>query len=161
MLLIILWLIQDFLTVLSGGGMEMPGLFMLGLVYKILFDETSDSNLWAIWGAFAGGILWDLRWLGIPGFFTLGNIIVVLIVIQFWGAMPPQGRTSGMGFFVFILIEVSQILPPLIPVLILGGRVWNFFFMQQIYSLPVILITMSLYLRRLKNENASKGLGIL
>ncbi|MBQ7196798.1 MAG: hypothetical protein IJS40_05260 [Synergistaceae bacterium] len=153
MLLVILWLIQDFLTVLSGGGMQIPGLFMLGIVYKLLFDDNSDGSLWAIWSAFAGGILWDLRWVGIPGFFTLGNVVVILIVIQVWGAIPPQGRTGGTGLLIFILLEVSQLIPPMLPVLILGGYTgWNFFLFQQVYSLPAILVTMYLYLKRIRSN---------
>lgn len=152
MLLIVLWLIQDFLTVFVGGGMQIPGLFMLGLVYKLFFDETSDDNLWAIWSAFAGGILWDLRWVGVPGFFTLSNVIVVMIVIQVWGAIPPQGRIeSRTAILVFVLMEISQLIPPMLPVLILGGNAgWTFFLSQQVYSLPAILATMYLYLQRMK-----------
>ena len=155
MLLVILWLIQDFLTVFSGGGMQIPGLFMLGIAYKLLLDEKSDDRLWAIWSAFTGGILWDLRWIGIPGFFTLGNVLVVLIIIQIWGAIPPQGRTGGTFFLLFVLMEISQLLPPLLPVLILGGSIgWNFFMIQQGYSLPAILLTMYLYLKKEKAKNS-------
>ena len=153
MQLVILWLIQDLLTVLTGGGMQIPGLFMLGLVYRLLVDEGSEDSLWAIWSAFAAGILWDLRWVGIPGFFTLGYVIVVMIVIQVWGAIPPQGRASGTSLIVFTLLEVSQMLPPLLPVLILGGSAgWNFFIMQQVYSLPAILLCMYIYLRHVKSS---------
>ena len=154
MLLVILWLIQDLLTVFVGGGMQIPGLFMLGIVYKLLFDEGIDDSLWAIWAAFAGGILWDLRWVGIPGFFTLAHVIVVLIVIQVWGIIPPQGRISGNGFIiVFLLLEASQLIPPTLPILILGGNTgWSFFLMQQAYSLPAILFTMYIYLKRVKDS---------
>ncbi len=153
MILVILWLIQDFLTVLSGGGMQIPGLFMLGIVYRLLFNDDSDVNLWAIWSAFAGGILWDLRWIGIPGFFTLGNVIVVLILVQVWGSIPPQGRTGGMFLLVFILMEISQLIPPMLPVLILGGNTgWSFFLLQQFYSLPAIGFSMYLYSKRLRNS---------
>ena len=153
MLLVILWLIQDFLTVLTGGGMQIPGLFMLGLTYRLLVDESSEDSLWAIWTAFSAGILWDLRWVGIPGFFTLGYVIVVMITIQTWRAIPPQGRASGNSIIVFTLMEISQMLPPLLPVLILGGSAgWNFFLMQQVYSLPAILFCMYIYLRHVRNN---------
>ena len=153
MLLVILWLIQDFLTVLSGGGMQIPGLFMLGIVYKLFFDDSSDGNLWAIWSAFAGGILWDIRWIGIPGFFTLGYVVVVLIVIQVWGIIPPQGRVSGSSLLVFFLLECSQLIPPMLPVLILGGNTgWGYFLMQQVYSLPAILLTMYIYLQKARDN---------
>ena len=154
MTLIILWLIQDLLTVFTGGGMQIPGLFMLGVVFRLLFSDNNndDGNLWAIWSAFAGGILWDLRWVGIPGFFTLGYVVVVLIVIQVWGIIPPQGRVSGTGFLVFILLECSQLIPPLLPVLILGGNTGGgYFLMQQVYSLPAILFTMHIYFQKVRD----------
>lgn len=157
MLLIILWLVQDLFTVFTGGGMQIPGLFMLGLVYRLLTDEDSEASLWAIWTAFTGGILWDLRWVGIPGFFTLGYVIVIMIVIQVWGAIPPQGRASGTSLLVFALMEISQLIPPMLPVLILGGSMgWNFFLMQQVYSLPAILFCMYIYLRRIRNNNLQR-----
>jgi rod shape-determining protein MreD len=156
MMLIILWLIQDFLTVFAGGGMQIPALFMLGLVYKLLIDEGSEDSLWAIWSAFAGGILWDLRWVGIPGFFTLGYVIVVLIVIQVWGMIPPQGRISGTGILVFTLLEVSQLLPPMLPVMILGSlggaNGLGVLLMRQVYSFPAILLCMYLYFQHVRNN---------
>lgn len=155
MTLVILWLIQDLLTVFTGGGMQIPGLFMLGVVYRLLFSDNNndDGNLWAIWSAFAGGILWDIRWIGIPGFFTLGYVVVVLIVIQVWGIIPPQGRVSGSSLLVFILLECSQLIPPMLPVLILGGNTgWGYFLMQQVYSLPAILLTMYIYLQKARNN---------
>ncbi|MBQ7560265.1 MAG: hypothetical protein IJS99_00325 [Synergistaceae bacterium] len=152
MLLITLWLLQDLLTVFSGGGMQIPGLFMLGIVYKLLLDKNDEDGLWAIWSAFAGGILWDLRWVGIPGFFTLGYVAAVMIVIQVWAFIPPQGRVSGSGLLIFALLEVSQLLPPMLPVLILGGSTGgNFFIWQQVYSLPAILLTQYIYSQRVKD----------
>ncbi|MDY6399547.1 MAG: hypothetical protein SPL10_03405 [Synergistales bacterium] len=155
MLLVILWLIQDFFTVLCGGSMQIPGLFIMGIIYKILFaDDNADGNLWAIWSAFAGGILWDLRWIGIPGFFTLGNVIVVLIVIQIWGALPPHGRKTGTGFLVFVLFELSQLVPPLLPVLILGGDSgWSLYLLRQAYAFPIVLLTIYFYLKNLNKLN--------
>lgn len=153
MLLITLWLLQDLLTVFSGGGMQIPGLFMLGVVYKLLLDKNDEDGLWAVWSAFAGGILWDLRWVGIPGFFTLGYIAAVMIVIQVWALIPPQGRASGSSLLIFALLEISQLLPPMLPVLILGGSTGgNFFIMQQIYSLPAILLTLHIYSRKVKDS---------
>ena len=159
MRLVILWLIQDFLTVFSGGGMQIPSIYMLGLIYSLLVEDDKEntapdmSKLWGIWASFCGGILWDLRWVGIPGFYTVGYVIVVMTVIQVWSMIPPQGRASGNTLIVFMLLEISQLLPPLLPVLILGGSIgWNFFLMQQVYSLPAILITMYIYLRKVRSK---------
>ena len=154
MIIVILWLIQDLLTVFTGGGMQIPGLFILGVVCKLLLDdENGDGNLWGIWTAFAGGILWDLRWIGIPGFFTLGYVIVVLIVIQVWGMIPPQGRVSGTSVIVFVLLECSQLIPPMLPVLILGGNTGGGYFLtQQVWALPAILLTMYIYLKTVRDR---------
>ena len=160
MQLVLLWLLQDLLTVFSGGGMQIPGLFILGLVYKLLIEidnKESDFSLWAIWEAFAGGIIWDLRWIGIPGFFTLGYVAVVMCVIQVWVMIPPQGKTSGISFIVFALMEISQLIPPLLPVFILGGSAgWEFFLTQQIYSLPAILFTMYIYNIHVKKSQKNR-----
>ena len=154
MMLVMLWLLQDMFTVFTGGGMQVPGIFVLGLTYRMLTAGEDEDSLWGIWSAFAGGILWDLRWIGIPGFFTLGYVAAILIVIQVWGMIPPQGRASGMGMVVFALFEVSQLLPPMLPVLILGGTAgWGFFLVQQAYSLPAILLCMYIYLRRVRKQN--------
>ncbi len=152
MLLVLLWLVQDLLTVFTGGRMQIPEIFLLGLVYKLLIDENDDGS-WAIWSAFTGGVLWDLRWIGIPGFFTLGYVTVVLSVIQIWSAIPPQGRDSGTRLIVFVLMEISQVIPPMIPVLFLGGVIgWKFFFQQQIYALPAIIFCMFAYIRHNKRN---------
>ena len=158
MILVMLWLIQDLLTVFSGGGMQVPGLFMLGIVFRLLFCDNDDGNLWAIWSAFGGGILWDLRWVGIPGFFTLGYVVVVLIVTQIWSVIPPQGRASGTSLLVFVLLECSQLIPPMLPVLILGGNTgWSYFVMQQAYSLPAIMLTMYIYLKKIRTVEKWKS----
>ena len=52
----LLWLLQDYLTILLGGRMQVPELFLLGIVLRLLTVESED-RLWAIWGAFAGGLL--------------------------------------------------------------------------------------------------------
>ena len=111
MILFLLWLLQDLLTVLFGGGMQIPELFLLGIVYRLLKDED-EERVWAIWTAFGGGLLWDLRWVGVPGFFTLGYVVVVMLALRIWSIIPLQGRT---GFVVFLVLESSQLIPPCCP----------------------------------------------
>ena len=84
MMLVMLWLLQDVLTVFTGGGMQIPGLFVLGLTYRMLTTGEDEDSLWGIWSAFAGGVLWDLRWIGIPGFFTLGYVAAILFCIYIY-----------------------------------------------------------------------------
>ncbi|MDO4786182.1 MAG: hypothetical protein Q4A13_04495 [Fretibacterium sp.] len=145
------WLLQDLLTVLVWGMMQVPELFLLTVVYRLLSEE-GDDRLWAIWTAFLGGLVWDLRWIGVPGFFTLGYVCVVMLVLWVWNALPVQGRTP---LIVFALLEVSQLLPPLLPVLILGGDTGGVFFaLQQLFALPGVLLCVYLYSKRLKEHHA-------
>lgn len=140
-----LWLLQDILTVMLWGVTQVPEFFLMGIVYKLLCSDGED-NLWAIWSAFAGGLLWDLRWIGAPGFFAIGYVAVVMIVLWVWNSLPVNGRTLGI---VFLLLELSQILPPLFPVLILGGWTGEFFFRrQQLCALPVLMLCLYLMHRR-------------
>ena len=148
---VLLWLLQNFLTVLLWGAAQAPELFLLGVVYCLLTDD-GEERLWAIWTAFAGGLLWDLRWIGIPGFFILGYVSVVTLVLRVWSAVPAHGRTP---FLAFILFEASQLIPPLFPVLILGGDAGgDFFLWQQICALPAVFFCLYLYARRLKDIHA-------
>ena len=151
MILFLLWLLQDLLTVLFGGVIQVPELFLLGIVYRLLKDED-EERVWAIWTAFGGGLLWDLRWVGIPGFFSVGYVAVVLLVLWVWSNIPLQGRTR---FIVFLMLESSQLIPPLLPVLILGGETGgSFFLMEQFYALPALLLCLWFYSQRMKADAA-------
>ena len=150
MFLVLLWLVQDLLTVFTGGRMQIPGIFLLGLVYRLITSDGEDSS-WSVWSAFTGGVLWDLRWVGIPGFFTLGYVTVVLIVIQIWNSILLQGRDSGVLLIIFSFFELSQILPPIVPVLFLGGSIGGrFFLQQQLYALPALIFCIAAYVKRSK-----------
>lgn len=147
MLLVLLWLLQDILTVFLGGMMQVPEIFLLGLVSRLLSEEDG-GRVWAIWGAFAGGLLWDLRWIGIPGFYTLGYVVVVMLALWIWDAVPIHGRTLLVAA---VLLEASQAIPPLLPVLILGGDTGGSFFLtQQLCALPALLLCLWLWAKRMK-----------
>ena len=149
LLLIILWILQDLLTVLFGGVMQLPELFLMGIVYKLIAEEREDK-LWAIWTAFFGGLLWDLRWVGVPGFFTLGYVAVVALILWAWRVIPVHGRTLWV---VFLLLVSSQFIPNLVPVLILGGSTGgSFFISQQMYALPALLICLYLYSKQAEQQ---------
>ena len=147
--LVLLWLLQDFLTVLLGGRVEVPEFFLLGIVFSLL-NSKGEDRLWAIWSAFVGGLLWDLRWVGIPGFFTLGYVVVVMLTLWIWSSIPAHGQTL---LIVAVLLEASQLIPALLPVLILGGDIGGgFFLLQQLYALPALLLCLYLHARRMRDN---------
>ena len=129
--------------------MQLPELFLMGIVYKLIAEEREDK-LWAIWTAFFGGLLWALRWVGVPGFFTLGYVAVVALILWAWRVIPGHGRTLWV---VFLLLESSQFIPNLVPVLILGGSTGgSFFISQQMYALPALLICLYLYSKQAEQQ---------
>ena len=129
--------------------MQLPELFLMGIVYKLIAEEREDK-LWAIWTAFFGGLMWDLRWVGVPGFFTLGYVAVVALILWAWRVVPVHGRTL---LVVFLLLESSQFIPNIVPVLILGGSTGgSFFISQQIYALPALLICLYLYSKQAEQQ---------
>ena len=129
--------------------MQLPELFLMGIVYKLIAEEREDK-LWAIWTAFFGGLVWDLRWVGVPGFFTLGYVAVVALILWAWRVVPVHGRTL---LVVFLLLESSQFIPNIVPVLILGGSTGgSFFISQQIYALPALLICLYLYSKQAEQQ---------
>jgi len=149
---IIFWLSQDLLTVSMAGTVRMPEIFLLRLVYRLL---TGDRDVYVpvIWAAFFGGLLWDLRWVGIP-FFTLCYVVVVMMVMSVWNTLPSSGRTA---FIIFFLFWAAQLLPAVLSVLILERGMrdldWALFWVQQGYAVPVSLLSAFFYFQHEKNRN--------
>jgi len=146
------WLLQDFLTVLTEGAMRVPEIFLLCLVYRLL-TKGRGINVFIIWMAFVGGLVWDLRWIGIPGFFTLSYVGVVMIVLGLWNTLPASGRAP---FLVFFLFWGAQLLPTVLSILVLERNVesrWMLFCVQQGCAVPLSLLSAFLYVQREKAQN--------
>jgi rod shape-determining protein MreD len=148
------WFLQDFLTVLTFGALQMPEIFLLYLVYRLLTQDW-EVNVSVIWTAFLGGLLWDLRWVGIPGFFALIYVSVVMLVLWTWNTLPVSGRTRLVIFFLF---WAAQSIPAILSVLFLGHEAhqarWMLFAAQQGCAVPVALLGSFFYLQHEKGKNA-------
>ncbi|MDR1649199.1 MAG: hypothetical protein LBR71_02970 [Synergistaceae bacterium] len=133
----IFWILQDLLAVLTAGTLQVSEIFLLSLTYSLLTKDRC-AGVGVIWAAFIGGLLWDLRWIGIPGFFTLSYVGVVLIVIWAWNSLPVQGRTPSVVFFLF---WAAQLLPSALFFLVLrrdfGGAGGTLFAARQMLAVPL------------------------
>jgi len=149
---VVFWLAQHLLAVLLAGTVRVPEIFLLSLVYRLLTNDR-DVNVSVIWAAFAGGLLWDLRWIGIP-FFTLCYVLAVLGVMSFWNTLPSSGRTMPIIFFLF---WAAQLLPAVLFVLVLergtGNTDWMLFGLQQGCAVPISFLSAFLYFRHEKSRN--------
>jgi rod shape-determining protein MreD len=154
MIYVFFWLLQDFLTVLTFGTMQMPEIFLLCLVYRFLTQDW-EVNVSLIWAAFFGGLLWDLRWVGVPGFFALSYVGVVMLVLWVWNTLPASGRTP---FIIFLLFWTAQAIPAVFSTLLLGRDVspakWTLFAAQQGCAVPVALLGAFFYFQHEKGKNA-------
>ena len=154
MMHVVAWFVQDLLTVLTWGTLQMPELFLYSLVYRLLTRDR-DINVSIIWSAFIGGLFWDLRWVGIPGFFTLTYTGAVLIAMWVWNNLPVSGRTPVI---VFLLLWGSQMVPAVLPFPFLGRNVgstgWAAFMVQQGCMVPLALLGVFFYFRHMKDQNA-------
>ncbi|MDR2523369.1 MAG: hypothetical protein LBC93_06685 [Synergistaceae bacterium] len=148
----VFWLVQDLLTVLTDGAVRVPEIFLLSLAYHLL-EREREVGIPSIWTAFLGGLLWDLRWVGFPGFYALVYVVVVMTVLWAWNLLPAQGRTP---LVVFLLFWAVQLFPAVLAVLVLyrgeGGE--SLFLMQQGYAVPISLLSAFYYCQRKKDKNA-------
>lgn len=94
------WYVQDFLQVLFGSWTIAPEVFLISMMTLGLSDDRSFHPY--VWGCFLGGLMWDLRWTGIPGFTgALYSFLFAFIRIT-WFATPKEGRLPA-----FFLVMVS------------------------------------------------------
>jgi rod shape-determining protein MreD len=153
MIYVVFWILQDLLAVLTAGTLQVSEIFLLSLTYSLLTKDR-DAGVGVIWTAFAGGLLWDLRWIGIPGFFALSYVGVTLAVIWIWNALPLSGRTPSVTFFLF---WTTQLFPPALFLLILGrdpgGAGWMLFAARQMLAIPLSFLGVFLCGRHKKMQN--------
>ena len=67
-LLLVIWLLQDFVQLLLMGICMVPDVFLLTALFMALLpDTTKERQTKLVWAAFIGGLIWDLRWTNLPG----------------------------------------------------------------------------------------------
>ncbi|MDR1731052.1 MAG: hypothetical protein LBR61_03065 [Synergistaceae bacterium] len=154
MIYLICWLVQDLLCVLTWGIMQIPEIFLLSLVYRLMTQDR-EMSISIIWWAFFGGLFWDLRWVGIPGLYTLIYVCTVMLTLWVWNTLPASGRTPVVIFFLF---WTTQVLSPLLTLLLPGRNIremeWTFFAVQQGCVVPLALLGLFFYLKHVKDHNA-------
>jgi len=149
------WYSQDILAVLSSDALLVPDILLLYVLYSNFSDFSRDSEkeVLLIWMLFFGGVLWDIRWIGIPGFFALVYTGTFLCASWTWSLFPESGHT---GLVFFIILWISQF-----PSFFAGLYLWNIgteYYLRSMlifvaYSIPLSAIFSLLYVRKLKLTN--------
>jgi len=133
-----------------------PDVFLLYVLYKRFsdFSRSVDNEILLIWVLFLGGILWDFRWMGIPGLFAFIYVGTFLCALWAWNLLPESGHT-GLTFF--IILWASQ-LPGFFAVLFLWNAGTEHYFrsmlIYQAYFMPLAAVFSLFYARKLKIKNA-------
>lgn len=96
----ILWLsllARDLLQVAFSGTVLVPDLALLALVWLSVFRCEEPGSLFI--HAFWVGLLWDLRWTGVPGMTSASYVMVTAVTAWVWSSLPPGRRTNPVLFF--------------------------------------------------------------
>lgn len=149
------WLFQDMLQVLAMGFMLVPEFFLLVVICEIVSGPLAPTRIarW-IWFAFVGGVVWDLRWVGMPGMSALINVAAVVLVYWVWDRMPAGGRSA----FLFALVAaVAHFLSGVLHYLswaVPSQAALRLFLIQQLIAVPVLAGLCLIYTFRLRKNNA-------
>ncbi|MCL1874848.1 MAG: hypothetical protein FWF87_01150 [Synergistaceae bacterium] len=150
------WYIQDILAVLTFDALLVPDIFLLCILYNKFSDFSRDQGyeILLLWVLFLGGILWDLRWIEIPGIYAFVYTGTFLCATWIWSLFPESGHTA---IIVYIILWISQL-----PGFFTGLFLWNVeaehylrsMLICQAYSIPLAAVFSLLYARKLKLKNA-------
>lgn len=153
--LIFAWLTQDFFAVVMSDAILIPDIYLMCIIFWSfsIKDAPMELDIFLIWAAFVGGLLWDLRWIGVPGFFSLLYVFSFLCAKWIWDLFPKSGQTV----MVFFLISWGVQLPGFIISLYLWSvktaLYLQLFLLYQAYSIPLAAFFSLLFARRVKMRN--------
>ena len=150
------WYFQDGLAVLSSDALLVPDIFLLYVLYYNFSDFSRDTEIeiLSLWVLFFGGLLWDFRWIGLPGLFAFIYTGTYLCASWAWSLFPESGHTTSIFFFI---LWASQL-----PAFFAGLYLWDIgteYYLRsmlifQAYSIPLSAFYSLLYVRKLKLKNA-------
>ncbi|MDD4159874.1 MAG: hypothetical protein PHO18_02890 [Synergistaceae bacterium] len=128
------------------GFFIVPNVFLMLLLLMSLLPGTKrEKQIFLIWAAFAGGLIWDFRWTNLPGMTAALDAGSVAAACFIWHKIPAQGRS--VTFFAFILIAS----------VVFSGvahfTLWTVssqvalrqFFVQQLLGVPLVIIFSLIY----------------
>jgi len=139
--LAIVWLLQDLLQLLAMGIILVPEFFLLVVAYEVVSGSLNPARICVlIWIAFAGGIVWDLRWVTFPGMSGLVNSLSVLAVYTVWNRTPVTGRSV---FMFGLLAAAAHFISGVVRYLAWaapGEAALRLFLIQQLLGVPILAL---------------------
>lgn len=146
------WYGQDLLQVLGAGAFLAPELFLVGLLAQHARNEVDMVT--TVWAGFFGGLLWDLRWTGLPGLSAVMFALLLGFSCALWRLIPEQGKHPGL----FILLTmICHLGAGVVRGYLLGtsalspNEVWTVVSVQQLAALPLVALA-GLWVQKKKGE---------
>lgn len=137
------------LQVLVMGIMLVPEFFLLTVAYGIVSGPLRHERiLMYIWLSFAGGVLWDLRWVASPGMSGLVNSLLVHVVYAVWNRTPLTGRSVWLFA---LLAGIAHFLSGIVHYVgwaHLNQAASRMFLIQQLLGVPVLALLCMIFTLR-------------
>lgn len=132
------WYLQDLCQVMFSGRFLVPDIFFIFLVFRVATVSRNVPS--AVWPAFLGGLLWDLRWTALPGLTATTYAISVAACAMVWNHIPESGRNPRLFA---LLAFCGHLFIGVVRFMAWGdGRsaLYGVFAVQQFASLPLLLV---------------------
>lgn len=146
---ILCWILQDLAQVFMMGIMLVPELFLLVSIFCMVRGDLSEGSVsrW-IWAAFAGGLVWDLRWASLPGLSALVYTLCMVCSYIFWIRTPTGGRSAALYAFI---AGMAHVISGAVHYLVWAApsqAATRMFVIQQLSALPALAILCVIYAYR-------------
>jgi uncharacterized membrane protein len=148
----LIWYLQDILQVAVMGIFIVPDVFLLSILVAAMSRGGKEGQAKLIWGAFLGGLLWDLRWTNLPGLTAALNGAITAAVAVLWYKAPVQGRSVTLCA---VFLAAAQACSGIVHYLF-----WNLntqaamrqFMVQQLLSVPLLVLLCFIFWK-VENKN--------
>lgn len=151
---VVAWYFQDLLQVLFPGSLVVPDIFFMVLVYRVAFPARGVHEI--IWPAFAGGMLWDLRWTALPGMTAAIYAFSLTLCVLGWNRIPDSGRNPRLFF---LIAAVGHILIGIARLIATGENAGSFavsLAIQQVIALPLLLVAAMILYSRMTDSDVRR-----
>ena len=148
-----IWLLQDLLQVLLLGFCLVPNLCVTYLLLVTMLDFSNDALARdALWGAFVGGILYDLRWTNVPGASALLWCLSLAVASVVWGYIPQNARNYVAHFWLVFFVLLSSELIHFVLFAVSSGAILRLMLLNMVMSLVVALISSAIFMRNQRGD---------
>jgi len=148
----LLLIVQDLLQVFLLGNVLVPEYFLIWSFSLLLLEKEEFRKV--LWICFFGGLFWDLRWTGLLGFTAGIYSFCIILVHWIWFLFPSSGRTPilffSLSWFATLLVSLARV----VVWSATDGVLSHAFLVQQVCTIPVLLILTTVFARRIASENA-------